>query len=230
MQRSQYLRMALALFVLGALINDAFAGLCPADTSCTNYEWDAELRKCIAYPTYNVCNDGNPCTYGDRCVNGGCRGTPITCTSSVCAIRTCNGTSTCSVAAASAGTLCTDADSCTYGSTCDGVNTYCGTKISCVSDACATRQCNDTPNCTESLAPPGTRCDDGSACSADDHCDGAGVCVAHVCPARPCEMGVCDPATHVCVYALLPANTACPNATNPCELVCDGTSAYCQPE
>jgi hypothetical protein len=28
----------------------------------------------------------------------------------------------------------------------------------------------------------------------------------------------------------LPANTPCPNATNPCEALCDGVSLYCQPD
>lgn len=78
----------------------------------------------------------------------------------------------------------------------------------------------------------GTACNDGNACTWGDVCDGAGhcrgadvVCVA----AGPCETSACN-GTVVCTVTKLPAGTACPAPTNPCEAVCDGQSAQCQPQ
>ena len=57
---------------------------------------------------YGACDDGQACTYEDRCtVSGRCSGTPVSCPSGPCiATATCNGTATCTVAYRPAGTLC----------------------------------------------------------------------------------------------------------------------------
>jgi len=56
---------------------------CPANTTCVQYEYDAELRRCI--PIYAAagtpCDDGNACTLNDVCGSTGqCSGTRVTCT------------------------------------------------------------------------------------------------------------------------------------------------------
>lgn len=48
-------------------------------------------------PQGTSCDDGNPCTYADKCnANGQCLGgTTVTCTSTPCISSTCNGTASC---------------------------------------------------------------------------------------------------------------------------------------
>ncbi len=58
------------------------------------------------------CNDGNACTFNDRCVNGQCRGTPYTCDDgNVCTNNVCDGAGGCSfppnTAPCNDGNLCT---------------------------------------------------------------------------------------------------------------------------
>ncbi|MFA5763115.1 MAG: hypothetical protein WC931_06035, partial [Bacilli bacterium] len=66
------------------------------------------------------CDDGNPCSYGDVCnASDVCDGTDITCLSTTCVDRTCNGTSSCTVSYPS-GSSCDDGNLCTYGTTCNG--------------------------------------------------------------------------------------------------------------
>lgn len=98
------------------------------------------------------------------------------------------------------------------------------------------------PNCWEwvciadtwELQPrdTGTACTDGNACTWGDACDGAGHCrgTAVSCdPAGPCETSVCN-GTATCTVAKVAAGAVCPASTNPCEAVCDGQSAQCQPQ
>lgn len=78
----------------------------------------------------------------------------------------------------------------------------------------------------------GTTCNDGNACTWGDACDGAGHCrgTAVTCVADgPCETSVCN-GTATCAVSKLVAGTTCPTPTNPCEAVCDGQSAQCQPQ
>jgi hypothetical protein len=78
----------------------------------------------------------------------------------------------------------------------------------------------------------GTACDDGNLCTYSDVCDGSGFCSgtpSNCVPAGPCETSACT-GTASCVVAKRPAGTACPLSTNPCEAVCDGQSAFCQPQ
>src|SRR5438477_8928615 len=58
------------------------------------------------------CNDGNACTFDDRCVNGQCRGTPYTCDDgNVCTNNFCDSSGGCSFPPNTApfndGNLCT---------------------------------------------------------------------------------------------------------------------------
>src|SRR5262249_10554090 len=82
----------------------------------------------------------------------------------------------------------------------------------------------DAPGCAG--VPAGGPCDDGNACTVDDHCDGAGQCVGGgplVC--GPCSM--CD-AGAGCVTS--PEGTPCDDG-NPCTDgdQCPGSPATCVP-
>lgn len=58
----------------------------PAQTSST---WSAK-------PAGSKCNDGNTCTYGDKCIAAACTGTSYACNDSVdCTVDVCNGDGTC---------------------------------------------------------------------------------------------------------------------------------------
>ncbi len=169
------------------------------------------------------CNDGNACTFNDKCVQGGCVGTAITCTSTTCQALACQGTSTCLVVSNAASSVqCNDGNACTSGDHCDGNGTCTGTPII---------GCTATPDhgCANPNKALGTACDDLNACTYSDHCDGMGNCVgtAITCsPSGPCETAACN-GTSSCTYTLLPADTACPGVDDPCR-ACTGTSNMCQ--
>ena len=117
------------------------------------------------------CNDGNACTFNDRCVNGQCRGTPYTCDDgNVCTNNVCDGAGGCSFTPNSApcndDNLCTRNDTCANGA-CAGIAFTCDDGNVCTDDACNGSGCTFTPN----HAP----CDDGNACTSNDTCSG-GVC------------------------------------------------------
>jgi hypothetical protein len=80
--------------------------------------------------------------------------------------------------------------------------------------------------------PKGVRCSDSDPCTYGDLCDGLGNCVGTpvtCAPAGPCETSACN-GTAVCTVIKRAAGTVCPASTNPCEVACDGQSAYCQPQ
>lgn len=80
----------------------------------------SQVASCTGQPDGTRCTDGNPCTYGDVCLEEACAGGwAITCPSDACATRACNGTSTCAVlSVAPDGALCDDGNACTTGDTC----------------------------------------------------------------------------------------------------------------
>ena len=64
---------------------------------------------------------------------------------------------------------CDDGDLCTYDDLCS--NGVCaGTPLSCESDACVSRSCNGSAQCTESYMPAGTSC--GTMACTHDYCEG----------------------------------------------------------
>jgi subtilase family serine protease len=117
------------------------------------------------------CDDGNACTYADACdVGGACVGTPVTCTADTCAQRSCNGTSSCTVAPLP-GNPCDDGNPCTYGDTCSGSGACVGTPVSCASRGpCEHVQCDGTSWCAVTMLARGTACSPPETCS--QVCDG----------------------------------------------------------
>jgi slime mold repeat-containing protein len=118
------------------------------------------------------CDDGNACTFNDRCVKGECRGTPYTCNDgNVCTDDVCDGTGRCRFPANTApcddGNLCTRNDTCTNG-ICSGTTFTCDDGNVCTDDSC-----NPAVGCVHAAntAP----CDDGNACTSGDVCS-TGVC------------------------------------------------------
>lgn len=94
-----------------------------------------------------ACDDEDPCTYDDRSIQGACVGIAITCESSECTTRQCNGTSECQNVQLNRG-QCDDEDLCTYNDRCR--NGECrGTNLDCTSDLCILRSCTGDSICEE---------------------------------------------------------------------------------
>jgi len=100
---------------------------CPAhETACTDgVDDDCDGMTDCADSDCNgaACDDGDACTHTDRCATGACRGTSITCASSACMTRSCNGSATCTATPTAWGTACSiDTNPCTA-DLCDGSGT-----------------------------------------------------------------------------------------------------------
>ncbi len=127
-----------------------------------------------------LCDDGNPCTSGDRCGGGVCLGR-----------------------ADDEGATCDDGNACTTGDTCGGGVCTGGLKdCSGETTICAVATCSpDTGECQLSPHPDGQLCSDGDLCTHDDACLG-GACSGApvVCgeATTPCGTRVCDPASGSC--------------------------------
>ena len=152
------------------------------------------------------CDDGNACTFNDRCVKGECRGTAYTCDDgNACTDNVCDGAGGCRFPPNSA--PCDDGNACTYRDT-------------CVSGVCA------------GIA---YRCDDGNVCT-DDACDGAGFCRfsfnsapcddGNACTSNDtCSAGACHAGTLICCS---PGPEA--NCVNGVDDDCDGLTDEADPD
>lgn len=128
-----------------------------------------------AWRAGGACDDGNACTYDDRCGGGSCGGTTVTCNDTTCADRECNGTATCDVTP-HPGRNCDDGNACTYNDTCSGAG-VCegGGSVTCTDSPCIDRACTGGPTCSETILT-GSDCSDGNACSYGDRCSASGTC------------------------------------------------------
>jgi len=118
---------------------------------------------------------------------------------------------------------------------------------------CWDTSCDDTGLCVSSASPNTTVCNDGSVCTSDDHCDGAGRCTGTpgVCACHDagcaCDTNAecvqsnlclsaltCDPVLHVCQTGG-PAKAACPplkpgDADYACHVAaCNPATGNCEP-
>ena len=145
-----------------------------------------------------ACDDGDPCTVSDYCINGTCRGSESDCDDgNPCTEDSCHATLGCRHDALTG--ACDDGDPCTLGDTCqDGV---CGgTERDCDDgNICTTDYCSATEGCKN--VSNSEVCDDGDACTVNDYCR-AGACTG----ARlgcddgsNCTTDDCDPDVG-CVY------------------------------
>jgi hypothetical protein len=129
-------------------------------------------KGCGGRPAGWPCEDGNACTVDDTCDGSdACVGGPPLSCDGACLI--CDPASGC--VPKPEGATCREA-----AGPCDVTETCTGASGACPPDA---------------FAPSSVGCDDGNACTAADHCDGAAdVCrSAPVFCDDPCLTGVCDP-------------------------------------
>ncbi len=190
-------------------IFDAFA--CPAERCGDGDDDDCDGLVDCADPdcASTGCDDGDACTHGDSCRSGVCAGTPITCESTECATRSCNGSATCTETPRSG--ACAD----------DG--------NACTNDVCASGRC------THPSRADGTTCSGGRCCgggcvdvrSSARHC---GVCGVD-CGSRACVAGACRCAANSeCVDFGYGGAATCYDEGDGnglrCQCVCTGDSSW----
>lgn len=156
-------------------------------------------------PDDTACEDGNPCTENDVCVQGVCTsGAPAVCAEA----DECGSAGVCDPATGDClrqlepdGTPCEDGDLCSVGDSCrDGVCRAGAPRVCEATDPChVVTGCAPDTGCLVTNHADGAPCNDANRCTADDHCV-AGTCTSTttvVCTALDAchDPGVCDPTT-----------------------------------
>jgi MYXO-CTERM domain-containing protein len=179
---------------------------CDDGNQCTDDSCNP-MTGCVHELRTGTCDDGNACTTGDRCVDGmppRCVPTsgPMCDDGNPCNMDVADcGTNTCSHPAANDGDSC-GMNPCQEGQTCNNGACGGGTPKDCDDDdPCTEDACSMTTGCTHDPAPDDTECNDMSACTTGDSCQG-GDCVGEPveCVAiDDChEVGDCNAMTGTC--------------------------------
>ena len=203
---------------------------CPIENACEWTKCDYWNGACItgSFADNTACDDGISCTLNDRCVNGSCTGFPDDnlCGGqdfydADCDYGRCDPSAGCIDTRFEPSGLaggCDDGIACTVNDHCDGAgnclpgepnHSLCPGNFSYEDDDCTLPSCDPAVGCTADgrLEPSGLAggCDDGIACTVNDHCDGAGNCLPgepnhSLCPGDfsyeddDCTLPTCDPA------------------------------------
>eukprot|EP01063_Lacrimia_lanifica_P039936 TRINITY_DN8909_c0_g1_i1.p1 TRINITY_DN8909_c0_g1~~TRINITY_DN8909_c0_g1_i1.p1 ORF type:complete len:3932 (+),score=1045.38 TRINITY_DN8909_c0_g1_i1:1409-11797(+) len=182
---------------------------------------------CAQKPKTNgiPCNDENPLTTGDVCINGDCIGENkclgVTCAGgSACQESKCNHrTGLCEVGVRADGTACDDGDSTTSGDqcfseTCVGRRFCSGVECPQLTLACVESFCNAEQQCDERPKTDGEECSDGNVDTIQDKCQ-SGVCVGwlscsgDICVATSPACSVAECVNGQCVQKKKPNGAAC---------------------
>ena len=183
------------------------------DNPCTSDECAAGA--CVHPANTDPCDDDDPCTQEDACADGACGGDPFSCDDGLfCTVDACDSEGGC--------THTVDADACLIDGVC-----YIGESTS-AGNPCLT--CSPAASQTAwSAKPTGTPCEDGSACSMNDACNGDVCAGAPVdCDdTNPCTDDACDTATG-CTHVdnTLPCNDG---AFCTVDTVCEGGECLGEP-
>jgi hypothetical protein len=189
---------------------------CAADEHCNE-----ETDTCDECRADADCDDGNPCTVDDTCIEGSCRpGEVVDCStvSGKCLVASCDPAGSegnCDVLApVSDGLSCDDERFCTVKDACaSGVCR--GEPRDCVAlgDQCHVAVCNEKAAICEALPlSDGSTCDDGLFCTVEDACAG-GACLGKPRDCRgldnECHVGSCDEERVSCVAQDRAQGTPC---------------------
>ena len=202
---------------VGVAKNCSDGNLCTVDTC------DPVTGACTNAVSDIPCEDGDPCTAPDGCVDGVCQpGPPATCDDdNPCTLDTCVTGAGC-IHQDADGAVCDDGSSCTTDDVCAGGACVGGEPLNCDdNDLCTIDSCDgvagcnhssiadlctDTNPCTDEACDPASGCvfpfndapcDDQSLCTTGDQCF-EGACLGALVPvddANPCTDDTCDPAT-----------------------------------
>lgn len=168
------------------------------------------------------CTDGDLCTVDVCLLDGSCESTPLDCSSldTQCMSGVCDpADGVCKQQSVNEGQLCNDQNQCTTEQCQSGVctvvtSTQCPALTQCQESVSCDAQ---TGNCVVVNKQQGVACNaDNSACTPNDFCDGAGLCVADSAHAVVCQaldqchaVGVCDAQTGQCSQPALADGTQC---------------------
>lgn len=189
---------------------------CRTDDDCD----DADLAVCETIgcvenkckvsrkPNGHQCDDEDPLTGEDACLDGKCSGTEKTCADELgpCLMAVHDpDTDACTVEPVEDGVPCDDADACTQADTCQAGACVGSEPKGCeASDACHVAGTCDPKSgeCSEEVAADdGTPCDDALACTTNDVC-AAGACTGEAVKCDDelaCSVDSCDEASGSCV-------------------------------
>ncbi len=155
---------------------------------------------CVHTNNSVACDDGQACSENDVCSDGVCSGTAVGCDDgNPCTNDSCDANG-CVYIPNSA--PCDDNDACTLGDVCSNGTCAGGTVVDCDDgNLCTDDVCDPAVGCRHT--PNDAACDDGQACSSNDHCSN-GVCVGDSnvdCDDNnPCTEDRCDDSLG-CVYS-----------------------------
>ena len=165
---------------------------------CLQSSCDPETGLCSVVADHEgfVCEDGDACTIGDKCLAGVCApGVPAACAdNNPCTDDVCDTEIGCVFAdntlPCEDGNVCTTGDTCVAGECVSGQPLVCDDGNECTDDSCDTAQ-----GCV--FVGNDAACDDGVACTIGDHC-ADGKCVYDDLDScddeNPCTNNYCDPA------------------------------------
>ena len=143
--------------------------------TCVSQPDPSCVADCAGQDNGTACDDGDPCTRSEQCVNGVCTGLAVDCSAldGPCAQGQCNALSgLCEASPVADGQDCDDGDPCTQGDRC-GAGVCTGDAVSCTTDApCKEAACVSGVGCVENEAAGA--CDDGVPCTFEDRCVGGG--------------------------------------------------------
>jgi hypothetical protein len=143
--------------------------VCSDANPCTSDTCVPALNDCVFEAQEGECDDAEPCTLGDKCLNGGCVGG----SKDLCID----------------GDACTS-DDCTQGVGCEWNGLNCDDGKKCTSDSCAAdtgcintpkvcpdddvvcvmEMCSEVDGLCQDSVKEGVECDDGDACTTNDAC------------------------------------------------------------
>lgn len=158
------------------------------------------LKGCAPQPLDDlVCDDGDPCTSGDKCTGGTCAGTLAKCDDqNPCTDDSCDKTKGCQNLPNTA--PCPLPDACATSAACAGGQCVAKPKVCDDGNQCTQDGCDKVLGCQHVSQP--SACWDGDACTVEDTCSG-GKCAPGsplVCDDKnPCSVDTCDKKTG-CVH------------------------------
>jgi hypothetical protein len=162
----------------GKCSKEEIPGCCRKDSDCTitgcSKEYcDVNTLTCQLLPPSNgtLCNDYDPCTKNDVCLNYICKGTPEHCPSSVCATSQCYD-GQCVLHPVQNGVTCNSNNKCYGNGSCqNGVCTSKSKDCSYLDSVCTKGECvPDTGDCISVAINNGGSCNDGFQCTTQDTC------------------------------------------------------------
>jgi hypothetical protein len=198
--------------------------VCAPEAPCQQGACDAATGACVSSPAMDgtPCDDSDPCSEDTVCEAGACGGG-----ASICP---CDVDSDC----VPARDLCVGDFRCV---TLPGGGRACeidpATVTTCAEDddPCTQVACDPTSGQCVTSNLGGQACDDGDACSLNDHCADDGTCLGQPRDCgdqNPCSTDACDPATGLCTHAP-DSGTACDDG-NPCTIEDSCAIGVCQGE